>query len=745
MKFNNQLVPRMAGRLGQIFKALALGLALAGATQATASIIASDNFNSYDGVNSIVGQSGASNNWANGWSAPAAPSGTATSLGANPISRTPAGGSAVGGGNYVEINGSGTLLPAKRQLLNPITGTFYVGFLIRFSQAPNTSDNYHFGFSDRPDNTANGFNMGFNGVASGAASYYYARKGTGTPSLQGPLLSANGGNTATNYLVFKVEKIGGTNYNRITGWVNPSTNAEATNANGSIIAAGTWQLSVDSGISSVSDVYFRASGADSDDFCRFDGLAFATSFADLMASAGDGPANPAPVDTLRVETLANGSGVVVPTQTLNSGTSITNFAVARDGGGAFIANATATQWYLTNITGSVVQADLKRSDDAKSAVFKAAGTGTAEIVAIADATNIVFSGTITVQLATATQVRVETAADGSGTVVGAQNLAGGAAITVYAISRDAGGNFIANVPATWSLENITGGIVSGNLVPAGGNLSATFTAGPLPGTANIRATSGVLTSVDSGLIRVTRALTWSGTSATWDAASINWLLPDLVTLSNFIAGDDLTFNDTGLANPVVNLVGTNIARSVTVAGTTPYTFSGAGSISGATPLTVSAGAGMLTVLNTNDYSGLTTLNGPVTLGNGGSTGSLGTNEIRFTTAGVTLTYNRTNAYTHSSRIYGTTAANTSTLIVNAWIFTTAGNQDNINLDVTVKTNGTFVMGKTWVGSVAVKAVGDDLVIEPGGTVIVAGNGNLQIDGGSQTIVDGLLDLQGFNP
>src|SRR5439155_585009 len=62
------------------------------------------------------------------------------------------------------------------------------------------------------------------------------------------------------------------------------------------------------------------------------------------------------------------------------------------------------------------------------------------------------SSSFTINPAPVSAVRVETAADGSGTVVPAQNLTAGNALTVYAITRDASGNFVANVAATaWSL------------------------------------------------------------------------------------------------------------------------------------------------------------------------------------------------------------------------------------------------------------------------------------------------------
>ncbi len=100
----------------------------------------------------------------------------------------------------------------------------------------------------------------------------------------------------------------------------------------------------------------------------------------------------------------------------------------------------------------------------------------------------------------ATQILVETAPDGSGTVVPAQTVPSGSSITVYAISRDLFGNYIENCPAdSWLLVNKTGGVLDGDL--AGNVTSAVFT-GNLAGTAQIRAIKDGLTSVDSGTITV---------------------------------------------------------------------------------------------------------------------------------------------------------------------------------------------------------------------------------------------------
>lgn len=111
--------------------------------------------------------------------------------------------------------------------------------------------------------------------------------------------------------------------------------------------------------------------------------------------------------------------------------------------------------------------------------------------------------TLSLAFGQATQVRIETAADGNGVVVPTQNLAAGSTITVFAITRDAGGGYVANVAAdSWSLVSVTGGVVAGDLVPSGDMKSATFTA-RVQGSAQISAVSGALTQVNSGTITVT--------------------------------------------------------------------------------------------------------------------------------------------------------------------------------------------------------------------------------------------------
>ena len=90
----------------------------------------------------------------------------------------------------------------------------------------------------------------------------------------------------------------------------------------------------------------------------------------------------------------------------------------------------------------------------------------------------------------------------------AQDVASGGTATGFAISRDTYGNFIANVAATWSLTNITGGVVGGDLVASGDNKSAVFTGqrrlGPIHAVATFTGYSGTTRSSRHGRLDLGR-------------------------------------------------------------------------------------------------------------------------------------------------------------------------------------------------------------------------------------------------
>jgi hypothetical protein len=152
----------------------------------------------------------------------------------------------------------------------------------------------------------------------------------------------------------------------------------------------------------------------------------------------------------------------------------------------------------------------------------------------------------------------------------------GSSITVYSVSRDTYGNFVANVAAgSWTLQGATGGVVSGDLVAAGDSKSATFT-GHLVGTATIRASKTGLASTESGTITVvpgaldhlslTPATTTilSGGSATYSVVgrdAFNNSLGDYTALTT------LTIAPNGSCNNVLHSCTATLGGLHTVTGT----------------------------------------------------------------------------------------------------------------------------------------------------------------------------------
>jgi autotransporter-associated beta strand protein len=113
-------------------------------------------------------------------------------------------------------------------------------------------------------------------------------------------------------------------------------------------------------------------------------------------------------------------------------------------------------------------------------------------------------------------------------------------------------------------------------------------------------------------------LTWAGNAGpAWDdRTTANWN----GGAEKFHATDSVLFDDTG-ATGTVTLTGTLMPASVTVAGHSDYTFTGAGKISGGTDL-VKEGAGVLAVSNANDYTGTTWVRGGILrIGNSSALGT----------------------------------------------------------------------------------------------------------------------------
>ena len=125
--------------------------------------------------------------------------------------------------------------------------------------------------------------------------------------------------------------------------------------------------------------------------------------------------------TIQVEAAPDGTaGMAVPAQTVPIGGSITNYAILRNHGGAFVSNCPAF-WVLTNLVGGVNSGDLVVSPDTMSAVFTGHGAGAAQIVAVGNTTNLVSSGVITVANHATVGMRLQSGSGGENDFLNSPN------------------------------------------------------------------------------------------------------------------------------------------------------------------------------------------------------------------------------------------------------------------------------------------------------------------------------------
>ena len=158
------------------------------------------------------------------------------------------------------------------------------------------------------------------------------------------------------------------------------------------------------------------------------------------------------------------------------------------------------------------------------------------------------------------QLSLETKANGSGGLISAQNFTAGSGgtVAVYAIERDSIGAFVANIAGSWSLANVTGGLVNSELAPAGDGKSAVFTAGTAAGSATIHVVWDGL-SADSGTISVTSTaakLVFTTEPGATAAAGAAFTTQPVVTVED-VSG-----------NPVTNYSGTISLAITSGTGTT---------------------------------------------------------------------------------------------------------------------------------------------------------------------------------
>ena len=242
---------------------------------------------------------------------------------------------------------------------------------------------------------------------------------------------------------------------------------------------------------------------------------------------------------------------------------------------------------------------------------------------------------------------------GSGTVVGPIVVNSGAAISAGAslatgtlttsnLTVNASGNVVIDASSTATTSDllyVKGALALDTATPLTMNFlgGIPFTGGVYTVISNIPARTGHLVysnptrytaTVDEsnpGRIQIgfsgTNAnLVWKGNVSTnWNVTENNWL--NNGAADKYYQSDAVIFDNTGITTSNVNLAAAMTPASVTVDSTGNYTIAGSPIAGVATVL--KSGTGTLTLLNSNAYTGITTIAaGTLQVGNGGTLGSL---------------------------------------------------------------------------------------------------------------------------
>lgn len=189
------------------------------------------------------------------------------------------------------------------------------------------------------------------------------------------------------------------------------------------------------------------------------------------------------------------------------------------------------------------------------------------------------------------EVSVENADDGSGTVFPDTTILAGNSLTVYAIARDTGGNFIENIAlgdeSDWSLINISGGLTQADISPSADLQSAVFSS-TATGSANIEAGYSGATSITSGNINV-------------DPRPESEMVIDTQPPDTAVAGESFDPQPViHLQDQFGNLVTTDNTTNITVA-----VESGDGTLSGNTTITADGGIASFTGLSSEIANDIT--------------------------------------------------------------------------------------------------------------------------------------------
>ncbi len=175
-----------------------------------------------------------------------------------------------------------------------------------------------------------------------------------------------------------------------------------------------------------------------------------------------------------------------------------------------------------------------------------------------------------------------------------------------------------------------------------------------------------------------QALAWATSSGAWNSSATNWA-PSGGT-ATYVDGDSVTFGEPTANNSVVTISGSAVTPLSLVFSNSSNSYSvTGGSITGTTSL-VKTGAGLLTLSNSNSYTGGTQITGGTL-----ATGAPGNLALGATSGGVTIDTNGTLQFTtsnFSSARNITVNAGGGTIVASAGTATVSGN-------LTLAANGTF--------------------------------------------------------
>ena len=339
------------------------------------------------------------------------------------------------------------------------------------------------------------------------------------------------------------------------------------------------------------------------------------------------------------------------------------------------------------------------------------------------------------------------------------NVAGSGQLTVSAnngLANNGGaGSIIINLTGsplavgTYTLINYSGSL-------QGSGFSA-YRLGTVPSGANYQ----LVNSAGAVQISVTPMLTWSGAqSSQWSINAIggsrNWTLGG--SPADYANGVNVLFDDTvGSGTTIVDISVANvtpgnaaIAAAAAVAFNNNghgYTLQGSQGIAGAASLEMD-GSGTVTILNNNSYTGRTAINnGIVQVGNGGTSGSLGSGPI---VDNADLQFNRSDVLAVGGNISGTGALEqngTGTLTLagaNAYAGATTVNAGVLNLTGTnsgssITVNNSAVLNESAAGVIA--GTGVTLTHASDGISTLSGSNTFT---GAITVSAGELDLKGWS-